>query len=373
MDGVDATPDELIAYLFWSRAQASDLLATLQRAAVLGMAVEMSGHELHTEMSRATYVLRRVQDRLKDEGTWSDEIETAKASLARLSGGISYRSKLGRPGNGYGATGEKILEAIDQLLGRGLASDKVRVEATDAFKAAHLYGTTDEVVPVYVNLVRNAWRWTRDAGRERVMRLDAYKVEFPPEDATVDPDDEEEGHKARPTYETVGVVEDSGVGIPKGLEEEIFRPFRTGGFGGTGLGLYICRRNLERSRCTTIVDPDGSQLGGARFLVGPTKVLDAVPAATLDESERLALEAIAIAGLHLHGRSDLVARMHADTYGEIMREALRIRLEGPRGTSDGVLLQAAEALQGIIEGRLDATALEPFSDDILPGPGGMGP
>jgi hypothetical protein len=64
--------------------------------------------------------------------------------------------------------------------------------------------------------------------------------------------------------------------------------------------------------------------------------------------------------------------LRAEPYGEIMRQAPRLWVEGPRGPSDGVLLRAADAMQGVIEGRLEATALEPFQVDILPNPGGMG-
>lgn len=373
MEGVDATPDELIAYLFWSREQASSLMATYQRASVAGMAVGMGGHELNSEMSNAMWTLRALDERLKDDGDWQARIESARGSMRRLGASIDYRSQFAKGNGGRGLTGKDVMEAASQLLGRGLASDKVRVEATDAFLQAQLPGRFDSVVPVYVNLVRNAWRWTRDAGRDRVIRLDAYTVEHPPEDPSVDPNDEDEGYKALPTYDTVGVVEDSGIGIPEGMEESIFQPFRSGGFGGTGLGLYICRRNLEDCRCTTVVDPEGSDLGGARFLVGPMRVLDAVPRASVDEMDRLALEAVAIAQLHLDGRSDLIPRLHAETYADIMRESLRIRMEGPRGASERMLLQAADAMQGIIEGRLDATALEGFPDDMLGNPGAPAP
>ncbi len=372
MEGVDATKDEIIAYLLWDRQQKSGLMGTYQRASVAGMAVGMGGHELNSEMSNVLWTLRELDKKLKDDGDWPARIEYARGSVRRLGSSIDYRSRFSKGNGGQGVTGKDVAEAVAHLLGRGLASDQVRVEATEAFLAARLSGSFDGVVPVYVNLVRNAWRWTRDAGRERVIRLDAYTVEHPPEDPTVDPNDEEEGYKAIPTYDTVGVVEDSGVGIPKGMEETIFQPFKTSGFGGTGLGLYICRRNLEDWGCTTVVDPKGSDLGGARFLVGRTKVLDAVPRAAVDETDRLALEAVAIAQLHLDGRSDHIPRLHGDTYADIMRETLRIRLEGPGDASERRLLAAADAMQGILDGRLDATALEPFEEDLLPAPGGMG-
>lgn len=45
-------------------------------------------------------------------------------------------------------------------------------------------------------------------------------------------------------------ISDHGPGIPEDLEESVFEPFATGGRGGTGLGLYICRELCERNRAS---------------------------------------------------------------------------------------------------------------------------
>lgn len=61
-------------------------------------------------------------------------------------------------------------------------------------------------------------------------------------------------------------IEDTGPGIPTALRESLFEPFVTGrsGSGGSGLGLYICRRIVEDLR-GTISLVKGTE--GAAFLI----------------------------------------------------------------------------------------------------------
>ncbi len=74
----------------------------------------------------------------------------------------------------------------------------------------------------------------------------------------------------RAAREAAGVrieVEDSGPGVPAGMEEEIFEPFfTTKDVGdGTGLGLSVCRGIVESAKGTIAVDP--AYRAGARFVV----------------------------------------------------------------------------------------------------------
>ncbi len=58
-------------------------------------------------------------------------------------------------------------------------------------------------------------------------------------------------------------IGDSGPGIPKELVSKIFDPFYTNRFDGTGLGLSLVKRNLEKDGASIRVDT--SELGGALF------------------------------------------------------------------------------------------------------------
>lgn len=369
MDGVDATAEELVAYAHWQTSTARSLAATLQRASVAGMAIEMSGHEIHHETALVRQVLGELRSASPGDNRVAGRVGAAQEALDRLVRCVYAADEItGRQYRGV-VTGAQVRNALAGMFPT-MSRSGVAVEATEAFLAARLPGSSAAVVPVFLNLVRNAWLWAPRSGRPAVIRLDAYPVTLPPEDPTVDPDDEENGYLGQATTHHVFVVEDSGNGIGPGLEETVFHPFRTGGLGGTGIGLYLCRRNMEANRCTLKVDPAGSALGGARFLVGPTAVLAPPPALPLDRREELALEALAIGGLHLDGRGDEVAANHMDTYALVMEESLRVRIGGARDATDSTLLRAAEAMQGILEGRLGPEALEAFDAAT---PGGPGP
>jgi two-component system sensor histidine kinase PilS (NtrC family) len=45
-------------------------------------------------------------------------------------------------------------------------------------------------------------------------------------------------------------IRDHGPGVPAELRDNIFEPFATGGNGGYGLGLFICRELCERNGAT---------------------------------------------------------------------------------------------------------------------------
>ncbi|MEO8377535.1 MAG: HAMP domain-containing sensor histidine kinase [Candidatus Sumerlaeota bacterium] len=62
------------------------------------------------------------------------------------------------------------------------------------------------------------------------------------------------------------IVEDSGPGIPKGEEENIFKAFVSKRTGGTGFGLYIARMIMERHGGRIYAERSES-LGGAMFIL----------------------------------------------------------------------------------------------------------
>lgn len=62
-------------------------------------------------------------------------------------------------------------------------------------------------------------------------------------------------------------VQDDGPGVPEGLREKIFQPYFTTGQKGTGLGLYIVKKNVQDLAGSIEVLSPASQGKGARFSV----------------------------------------------------------------------------------------------------------
>jgi signal transduction histidine kinase len=99
---------------------------------------------------------------------------------------------------------------------------------------------------VLVNLVDNAIKYSPKGGSVEI-RLAAENGEFRIE------------------------VADEGLGIPSSERERIFEKFyrldpqQSGGVGGSGLGLYICRELVERMNGRLEVDSEPGK--GSRFIV----------------------------------------------------------------------------------------------------------
>ncbi|MBF0368645.1 MAG: PAS domain S-box protein [Magnetococcales bacterium] len=94
--------------------------------------------------------------------------------------------------------------------------------------ATHVWGDAQRLRQVLLNLLGNAVKFTPEGGRVSVVLR-------PKEDNRI-------------RFEVI----DTGVGIPPAIKEQIFQPFTqadsstTRRFGGTGLGLTICRELVER-------------------------------------------------------------------------------------------------------------------------------
>jgi len=129
-------------------------------------------------------------------------------------------------------------------------SDVVRAAAQDAsgLRVSHsdevpfmLHGNPEHLRIVLHNLIRNA----AQAGA-RTVRVDTRL--------------EPSGQAARL------VVHDDGPGIPPERQGQLFEPFgRTNKTGGTGLGLYLCRRYVELFGGT--VEAEKGPMGGAAFVI----------------------------------------------------------------------------------------------------------
>jgi C4-dicarboxylate-specific signal transduction histidine kinase len=62
-------------------------------------------------------------------------------------------------------------------------------------------------------------------------------------------------------------VSDNGPGVPPGLRDTIFAPFVTGRADGTGLGLALCQRLVERAGGEIFLAEAAGRLPGATFRV----------------------------------------------------------------------------------------------------------
>ena len=81
-------------------------------------------------------------------------------------------------------------------------------------------------------------------------------------------------------------IEDSGTGVPKDIQEQIFDSFfTTKDQYGTGIGLAVCKRVVEEHKGTISLEPSQHQQG-ARFVLRLPKALDDAPTQIIPTREK---------------------------------------------------------------------------------------
>lgn len=144
-----------------------------------------------------------------------------------------------------------LLEQMCQTL-RGETVDRgVRVMFDRPIKTVHVRGDSTRLHQIFMNLVLNAVKFSKEGGVVRVLV-------------------EEEGSSVRVS------VQDDGIGIAPEERDQIFDPFVQGShskepnrFGGLGLGLAIARMLVERHRGRIWVESAGMGCGATFFVELP--------------------------------------------------------------------------------------------------------
>ena len=125
-----------------------------------------------------------------------------------------------------------VIESLELVLVK--AREKgIKVEyRIEGNKPYHFLGDPTRLKQVLVNLVTNAVKFTQEGKVEVIVRLEPTRAS-----------DRDQAH-----FEII----DTGIGIPQEKLDRLFQPFSqvdsstTRKYGGTGLGLVICRRLIEK-------------------------------------------------------------------------------------------------------------------------------
>lgn len=134
----------------------------------------------------------------------------------------------------------------------------VHVSESSSSGAVRVKGVAEHLTIVLTNLIRNA----DQAGATRVW------IETAPEPG---------GHSVRV------IVRDDGPGMPPTVTERLFEPFgATTKKGGTGLGLYLCRRHVELFGGTIRIEKTGPT--GTVFVILLPSVMSDLPSRAPDRA-----------------------------------------------------------------------------------------
>jgi hypothetical protein len=320
----------------------SRALSLMQRWAIGGLASEMASHEAGSAISAVTWAARGLKERHPDDSG----IDRLAYEATKIGESLEFLTRF-RMRNSSPTRARTIIECLKREYGR--MGERLEIVVTPAFEQSDYYSNDKVVEAVFSNLVRNSVYWASADDRKAVVRLDAYRVEEPP----IDPNGDE--WEREPTFYTVLVVEDNGPGVDPALRETLFEPGETGR-NSTGIGLYLCKSNLEANGDTILLDENRSDLGGARFLIGRKTKLRPEPWFP-DEVAELTACADAMSELLRTGYGPEVLAMR-ETYAAIQSEALRVRLDGAMGRYDERLLAASDTLNALLAQQVPARKAE---------------
>lgn len=212
-EGVDL--DGAFAYAGAREATLERRLEQIQGLAQIGISVEILSHELGT-LDRRLSVSLSALSRTNPASPALTEAQRAGAELVerlrflsqvQISGGDERQS----------ISGSDIESYLDGFFGSMFEERGVSLIATDAFKAATFTEFPSRIFPVFINLVNNSLYWL--SGRpEKTVVLDAIDGRL--------------------------LIGDTGPGVDKDDQENLFELFFTRRVRGRGVGLYLCRQTL---------------------------------------------------------------------------------------------------------------------------------
>ncbi|GAB4338389.1 MAG: hypothetical protein Kow0010_26730 [Dehalococcoidia bacterium] len=229
----------------------ADRLVHQQRLSLLGEQVAFVAHDIRNPLGTIMLglsVLNPGPGEGEVHALLQDELRRATAMLEEFRG-FARADDEPRP-----VALEHEADAAIRAARHRAVDAKVTIEAD--LRPACIFGRPNEVRQVLANLLENAIDAARDSER-RLVRVSTVAA----------------GDLARIA------VEDSGAGVHPADRDRVFASFYTTKHGGSGMGLAICRRIIERAGGSITVDASPA-LGGARLVVTVPSRLDCRPSAS---------------------------------------------------------------------------------------------
>jgi signal transduction histidine kinase len=200
--------------------RAEEALERAERRAASGRFAAVVIHEINNPLE----AIANLAFLLKTQSLSDD----ARSYVAMVEEQLSRISAITRQSLGFNRAVERPLSAdLVELIGiavrtysRGMAEKRIQLELElPSIAVCEVY--PGELIQVFSNLISNAIDASEVGGRLQI-RLRSRSTHF---------------------YITVC---DSGCGVPKAMRNAIFDAFATGKETGNGLGLWICRRIVEK-------------------------------------------------------------------------------------------------------------------------------
>lgn len=226
------------------------LLARQERLAALGEVAAGVAHEIRNPLGGISLYLEMLANDVAGQEGPTSLCKKIGTALKRLNHTVEMILGFTRPieAKPRMLDTDELLQEVTELVSPTTRDAQVRVASSIGSGCERLWGDSQLLVQLLLNLVRNA---AQASEPESVVELKVYA------------DANESGE-----FSTIE-VRDHGTGIPEEILAKLFTPFHTTKKGGTGLGLALCQRiaeahGAEISGANVI---EGEEVQGARFVL----------------------------------------------------------------------------------------------------------
>lgn len=224
-------------------AEARAELDRLNSLAQLGIAVEITGHDLQDFDDIIASGLKQLPDELKNSKAVSD----IRIGYEGLTDQLRFLSPLRLSGTKVERwiVGTEIYKYIMEFFGPSFVRNEIKFEATDAYLKMRVFDQPSRLFPVFINLINNSVYWLGTSQtHERHILLDVANQSV--------------------------ILADNGPGVAVEDVENLFKLFFTKKIkGGRGVGLYLSKANLVSGGHTIsyATKDEEKLLDGANFII----------------------------------------------------------------------------------------------------------
>jgi signal transduction histidine kinase len=307
LSGIEVAPEELVAASDLGRIRESWRAAAVERWALKALATAMTGHEINSKLGQLSGIIADAHARDPE----NLRLVHAKEVVAEFGRNMHFANRLIDEKNSEYKRPAECLSVVNKDYGRLIASGGLSIEMTDAFVESDVVFRRNLMESVLRNLVQNGLYWGGRHSKKAIIRFDIEKRTW------IDSEGETQ-------TEAVIRVEDNGPGVKSHMRQKVFEA-GISGRNSTGIGLHLCKANLEQSYLTIQVDEVSSELGGAVFLIGSKNVLEPVLTTKADvDMATVAMESLA--GMLEDGHFaelEKYIEIFEDACGRVMRLRLR--------------------------------------------------
>jgi signal transduction histidine kinase len=221
-------------------------ITRLHALAQLGITVEVIGHEIEGLDMTVTRSLKTIAGLSTDPRITQANIDALEAQQI-LSDKWRFLSPLKLSGEKISRTltGEDIYQYVSKFFKSNFNDKDIQFSASDTFLNISLFDQPSRIYPVFINLVNNSQYWVeRGENITKQILLDVKGDEV--------------------------FISDSGPGVDRDDLEQLFTLFFTRKQrGGRGIGLYLCRQNLQASghKIRYETSQENKLLTGANFAI----------------------------------------------------------------------------------------------------------